>query len=116
MSDCSNSSMAPYDVCRLRIEFECEETPWMYPLALNGRTIKGVFVNGERYERVRVCENLGKRYSGTWFICSKCGAESANGTYSERWMHQDHTDEECTEYNGEAFSYCPNCGRKVVSA
>ena len=49
MSDCSNSSMAPYDVCRLRVEFSGEENPWMYPLALNGRIIQGVFVDGVRY-------------------------------------------------------------------
>lgn len=41
--------MEGYDVCRLRIEFEGEEIPWMYPLALNGRTINGVFVNDEEY-------------------------------------------------------------------
>ena len=55
MSDCSNSSMQPYDVARLRIEFDGEEIPWMYPLALNGRTISGVFVDNERYERVDDC-------------------------------------------------------------
>lgn len=62
----------------------------------------------------RTCRNLEKRNSNLWFVCSKCGANSGNGTYSEEWMHQDHTDEECAEYNGEPFNYCPNCGVKVV--
>ena len=53
MSDCSNSSMQPYDVARLRIEFQDGEVPWMYPLSLNGRTISGVYVDNERYEKPR---------------------------------------------------------------
>ena len=56
MSDCSTNANGPYDVARLRIEFEGEEIPWMYPLALNGRVIQGVYVDGKRYERVRECE------------------------------------------------------------
>ena len=60
------------------------------------------------------CKNLEKRNANLWFICSKCGAESGNGTYSKKWMHQDHTDEECAEYDGEPFNYCPNCGAKAV--
>ena len=56
MSDCRVPESQGYDVARLRIEFGDGEVPWMYPLALNGRTIKGVYVDGERYERVRECE------------------------------------------------------------
>lgn len=59
------------------------------------------------------CENLEKRNASLWFVCSKCGAQAGNGTYSEEWMHQDHTDEECAEYDGEPFNYCPNCGKAV---
>ena len=50
MSDCSTNANGPYDVARLRIEFEGEEIPWMYPLALNGRSIQGVYVDGEQHE------------------------------------------------------------------
>lgn len=50
MSDCSTNANRPYDVARLRIEFQDGEVPWMYPLALNGRVIRGVYVDNERYE------------------------------------------------------------------
>ena len=49
MSDCRNGGRGAYDVCRLRIEFSGEAISWMYPLALNGRTIEAVFVDGRRY-------------------------------------------------------------------
>ena len=58
MNDSHDQKRDGYDVARLRIEFEGEEIPWMYPLALNGRVIKDVFVDNERYERERTCHAI----------------------------------------------------------
>ena len=91
MSDCSNSSMQPYDVARLRIEFQDGEVPWMYPLALNGRTISGVYVDNMRYERVRECHDE-NNHEFNGFTCSECSEWTG---YDEPW-------------------YCPWCGAKVV--
>ena len=107
MSDCSNSSMQPYDVARLCIEFQDGEVPWMYPLALNGRTISGVYVDNERYERVVECE---PEWDGQWFRCGFCGerlarfgvrtTQTLGGVISRRIA--------------EPPKHCPNCGAKVV--
>ena len=105
MSDCRVPEPNGYDVARLRIEFEGEETPWMYPLALNGRVIRGVYVDGERYERVRECENA-SRYAGE-FKCSECGAA---------WKTEDMDLVEPTLWiDGVADypSYCQHCGARV---
>ena len=56
MRDCSTNANKPYDVARLRIEFGIGETPWMYPLALNGRTISGVFVDDKEANGERIAE------------------------------------------------------------
>lgn len=98
MSDCRVPEPQGYDVARLRIEFEGEEIPWMYPLALNGRVMKGVYVDGERYERVREC------------FPSENG-ECLSGTDCPAW-----TCSECGELFEIFAKYCMNCGRKVVSA
>lgn len=62
-----------YDVCRLRIEFDGDETPWMYPLALNGRSIQGVFVDGERYERVVRCRDCKHHHEGECMLTDGMG-------------------------------------------
>ena len=59
-----------YDVCRLRIEFEGGEIPWLYPLALNGRVIKAMFADGEPVERV---VERAPEWDGQWFRCGACG-------------------------------------------
>ena len=95
MSDCSNSSMQPYDVARLRIEFQDGEVPLMYPLALNGRTISGVYVSGVRVELIGECYDVSVDESQ--FICSKC---------------------ECTveiPMLWGVLNHCPDCGAKVMS-
>ena len=61
MSDCSNQS--GYDAIMLHIDFEGEEQPWMYPLALNGRVIERVLIGGELYKPVR-CPFCGARVKG----------------------------------------------------
>lgn len=65
MSDC-RVPMAVYrreggePVLRLRVEFYGEADPWDYPLALNGRHVRAVYVGGVRYvpaaERDYDCE------------------------------------------------------------
>lgn len=54
MSDCTNGGRNVYDrdgypTLRLRVEFESGETPWMYPIALNGREVTGIYVDDVRY-------------------------------------------------------------------
>ena len=94
MSDCQVPDPQGYDVARLRIEFQGEEIPWMYPLALNGRVMKGVYVDGERYERVRECRaiaiyNMHDEWCGD--ECSACGYE---------WYEDEPR-------------FCPHCGARV---
>lgn len=36
-------------VCRIRIGFEGQEKPWEYPIALNGRIVASVSLNGDEY-------------------------------------------------------------------
>ncbi len=94
MSDCSTNANRPYDVARLRIEFGDGEVPWMYPLALNGRVIRGVYVDGERYTHERTCRDASLD-SSTQFYCSEC---------------------ECTvdvPLAWGAVNYCPGCGARV---
>jgi len=54
MSDCANGGRnVPdrngYPTMRLRVEFAGEEQPWMYPIALNGREVIGIYVDGVEY-------------------------------------------------------------------
>lgn len=53
MGDCSNHGMRPQgrDVMRIRAEFDGPDTdfPWVYPLALNGRALKRLTVDGVEY-------------------------------------------------------------------
>ena len=52
MSDCSMNAWGGYDTLMLHIDFEGEEQPWTYPLALNGRRIERVLIGGDLYKRV----------------------------------------------------------------
>lgn len=103
MSDCSTNAYKPYDVARLRIEFGGEEPPWKYPLALNGRVIGGVFVDGERYERVRECEKL-PQISDAVCVVRRNGFEMQFGY----WRCS-----ECGCENFEGAKHCMNCGARV---
>ena len=53
MSDCSDSRMERrgYGVMRIRAEFDGPDTdfPWVYPLALNGRRMTALYVDGIEY-------------------------------------------------------------------
>ena len=94
MSDCSNRF--GYDAIMLRIDFKGEDTPWMYPLALNGREMERVTIDGVRFEPVRECER--EYYKPTnMLVCSKCGCGM---------------DKQLDKYC--FLNYCPNCGAKVV--
>ena len=59
MSDCANGGRGVYarpdghGTLRLRIEFHGGEKPWEYPVALNGRHVRAVYVGGERYVPAR---------------------------------------------------------------
>jgi rRNA maturation protein Nop10 len=81
----------------LRVEFAGEEPPWEQPIALCGREITGVLVDGERYERVRECEIT--RISNTRDIreCSECG--------KHLYLSHPHA-------RGN-LKYCPHCGARV---
>lgn len=92
MSDCRVPEPQGYDVCRLRIEFQGDEIPWMYPLALNGRSIQGVFVDSERYERVRECEL--EHHETGWVSCREC-----NTSWKNDRPH--------------VYRRCPYCGARV---
>lgn len=92
MSDCRVPEPQGYDVARLRIEFQDGEVPWMYPLALNGRVIRGVYVDGERYERVRECEL--EHHDTGWVSCREC-----NTSWKNDRPH--------------VYRRCPYCGARV---
>lgn len=92
MSDCSNT--AGYDVLRLQADFEGQEFPWMYPLALNGRSIQGVYVDGERYKRAMTCRLELEPNSDRLWWCSNC-----------RSYH-----EHVSNY---PWEHCPRCGARV---
>ena len=79
MSDCSNSRCAPYPALRLRVEFAGEEHHWEYPIALNGRTVAGVFLDGERW----VPEGRASRDAamGELKPCPFCGGEAKMRRY-----------------------------------
>lgn len=76
-----------YDVCRLRIEFEDGEFPWLYPLALNGRVIKAMFADGEPVERVVRCRDCQHAFKVTWPNQSKVppGYLDCQGELVETW-------------------------------
>lgn len=100
MSVRGTNANGPYDVARLRIEFEGGEIPWMYPLALNGRVIQGVFVDGERYTHEHTCrmEYQTEGMQRGWWKCLECGEamdtiEACGGRKPPRW--------------------CGNCGARV---
>ena len=61
MSDCSaNAWRRPEPACRIEIEFQGGHEPWVYPLALNGRSIAKVRIGGVEYApRKRHEEDLG---------------------------------------------------------
>lgn len=49
MSDCANGGRNTYEpACRIEIEFD-KGRPWIYPLALNGRTVGKVTIGGVEY-------------------------------------------------------------------
>lgn len=105
MNDSHDQKRDGYDVCRLRIEFDGEEIPWMYPLALNGRVIQGVYVDNERYERVMECEMersfIEPRRLDFMqeYLCSECGE------YSYMQIACD----------GDGINYCSICGARAVN-
>ena len=95
------------DTCYLVIKFVGDENNWIHPISLNGRVIEAMYVDGELYERVRVCHLIptrGVRYRPhtPTLTCSECGAvyELAETTQRE-------------ELHG--FAFCQNCGAKVVT-
>ena len=45
-----------YDVMRLQADFEGQEFPWTYPLALNGRKLVRFSVDGVEWAPARECE------------------------------------------------------------
>ena len=94
MSDCSNSTS--YDAIRIVIDFEGEVDPWQYPLALNGRTVRGASIGGVRYAPERTCtlEETYRGYPCNDYTCSECGK-----THCAPRRHE----------------HCPRCGAKVVS-
>ena len=54
MSDCIKGGRLVYQkptnkTLRIVIEFEGEEKQWTYPLALNGRRVNSVYLDGVRY-------------------------------------------------------------------
>lgn len=78
---------------QLRIEFKGDEVPWICQLPLNGRSIQGVYVNGELFERVKECE---LEYHDTgWVSCCECGTSWEND-------------------RPYVYRRCPYCGAKVV--
>ena len=111
MSDCANGGKGrwaegawhqpahferrePMDVCELRVYFHGQENPWKYPLVLNGRVIKDVFVGGRHYVAERECVAVIPDEMEGYVFCSICGAEI--GEYDKP-------------------NFCHNCGARVVN-
>lgn len=106
MSDCTNGGRnvhrRPHDTLRMRMEFEGGERPWMYALAMNGRKVGALFLDGERYVPERTGElkiaKSGPMYTVYRFTC--CGYEHA----------ESNTDAGATDIPGTA---CPKCGARI---
>ena len=104
MSDCSNSRCEPYDACRLAIHFYGEEQPWLYPLALNGRVIKDVFVGGRHYVAERECEVKDVSADYGWL-------DERDPIYAFA-LSCGHAHDSLVD---EPPKFCPTCGAKVVA-
>ena len=90
--------MEGYDVLQLRVEFENEEVPWMYPIALEGRTVSGIFVNNIPQGNVKECTNVDE--FGCYFKCSEC--------------QRDYLPVQITRFTDKLdWHRCPNCGAKI---
>jgi hypothetical protein len=109
MSDCSQNAFQPVKPIKGRIVWKDGQrpTPLDYARYVNGaeRVADHIDFDGERYERVRECENASP-YAGE-FKCSECGVE---------WKTEDMDLVEPTLWiDGVADypSYCQHCGARV---
>ena len=105
MSDCANGGRSVYlkpdgeGVMRVRFEFDVHGAnmlpDWDYAFELNGRTLVGITVNGERWAPERTC-TMRRVYAGypchDW-KCSACG-KIHNSLRAGQW--------------------CPRCGAHTV--
>ena len=98
MSDCSTNAMSAPKPIHGEIVWKdgMRPTPLSYARYVNGveRVADHIDFDGERYERVRTCEDTG-RYC---FTCSKCG-----------WT----ANEPRHAFGGFWPKFCPNCSARV---
>jgi hypothetical protein len=66
--------------CTIKIKFEGQERLWVYPLALNGRTIESVSIGGIEYEPKRGECEMEINIDMTAIQCDKCGYKIPKGT------------------------------------
>ena len=103
MSDCAdggrNVYQRPHQTLRMRMEFVGDNQPWMYALALNGREVDGLYLDGVKYVPERTCEMEHIKGGAMYDVwrCSACGYEYAESV-AETSIVQ---------------GYCPNCGAKI---
>ena len=92
-----------YPTCIIEVEFD-EGRPWIYPIALNGRTMQRVTIGGVEYgPRTRV-DALPKQAEwnplSTTHSCSGCGRPLIVDSPNEGVNHR----------------FCPGCGAEINRA
>ncbi len=98
MSDCTNGGRNVYEpTCTIKIKFEGQERLWVYPLALNGRTIESVEVGGVEYE-----PKASKGSCKVFYDASDHGDVWTCGECKESWIQD-------TDWP----KVCPYCERTV---
>ena len=101
MSDCANGGRNVYQpACNIRIEFDAGR-PWVYPLALNGRTIDAVSIGGMEYAPKNRVDAIPKQADwnplSTTHSCSGCGRPLIVDSPNECVNHR----------------FCPGCGAEI---
>lgn len=99
MSDCANGGRNVYEpTCTIKIKFEGQECLWVYPLALNGRTIESVSIGGVEYEPKTECQ------------LEECSWDDGQCTWGVRCTACDTRFEHT---HGVLWNKCPRCGAEV---
>lgn len=106
MSDCRQGGRAAYDpkgVCRIRVEFAGDEQPWEYPLALNGREVDAVYVDGARHVPLRELVRMEERVAELEGLCrdldgalGSCAVDAVRGRGCEECEWWDGAKDVCS--------------------
>lgn len=123
MCDCSTNPKG-YDALMLHIDFEGDETPWMYPLALNGRKLRRVVIGGEEY--VPLGFDLQEIFEDGKRVAIEFDGERFEPVRECKLTHVsipipgredasiDIYETACGERVFSDYGFCPYCGGKVI--